>query len=257
MSKRSIDTILDEYFAEGVNAFLPHVSINCVVLGYQHPQLKVLVHRLPGQEYWMLPGGHVKKEEDIDDAAYRNLKLSGIDQVFLRQIRTFGDACRVPAETLANAGQVIRNAEIRQWVTQRFVTAVYYGLVNFKKTKLVPGGLAIDSRWQDVNKLDNLVLDHAAIISETRKMLVNELQNHPVASSLLPNDFTLNELRGLYEAILNRSIDRGTFRRKMLQQGIIEQVETRQQGRGRPSFLYRFNQEAYLNSLKEKARFGF
>ena len=109
----------------------------------------------------------------------------------------------------------------------------------------------------DVNKPDKLVIDHASIVAETRKMLVTELQNLPVASSLLPDSFTLNELRGLYEAILDRCIDRGTFRRKILKQEVVEQIDKRQDALGRPSHLFRFNQEGYLRSLTEEAKFGF
>jgi 8-oxo-dGTP diphosphatase len=88
-------------------------------------------------------------------------------------------------------------------------------------------------------------------------MLVTELQNHPVASSLLPDMFTLNELRGLYEAILDRCIDRGTFQRKILKQGIVEQIDKRRDAMGRPAHLFRFNREIYLRSLTEETRIGF
>lgn len=260
MARLSIETILESYFADGVSSFLPHVSINCVVWAYQHPDLRVLVHRLPGQDTWFLPGGYVKKEEDLDAAAYRNLGLSGIDQVFLRQIRTFGDAQRIPRKLGSHAAQIISNPEILKWVAQRFVTVVYYGLVNFERTKIIPGGLAGDQEWIKVNELEKMALDHAGIVFETQKLLRTELLNDPVASHLLPASFTLNELRGLYESILGRKIDRGTFRRKVLQQGIIEKTEKADHGqssKGRPSYLYRFHPENYLNALKEERKFGF
>jgi len=257
MKERSLKTILEEYFEAGTESFLPHVSINNMVFGYDHPHLKVLVHRVPKQKFWILPGGYIKFEEHLDDAVYRNLRLSGIDHVFLRQIRTFGDAHRVP-EYASSAGSKNSGYEdFMRWVSRRFVTVVYYGLVKYHETRLANDAIASESRWMDVNKLDNMALDHASIVSETRKMLVTELQNHPVASSLLPDSFTLNELRGLYEAILNRCIDRGTFRRKILKQGIVEQVDKRKDALGRPSHLFRFNKGTYLKSLTEEVKFGF
>jgi 8-oxo-dGTP diphosphatase len=257
MKERSIKKILEEYFREGTESFLPHVSINNVVFGYDHPNLKVLVHRMPDQKQWILPGGYIKYDENLDDSVYRNLKLSGIDNVFLRQIGTFGDAFRIAEYSAKEELQKSKYEEIMHWVSRRFVTVVYYGLVKYNQTRLVDGAFAAESTWIEVNNLGNLVADHASIIIETRKILITELQNYPVASRLLPDSFTFNELRGMYEAILNRSIDRGTFRRKILKQGIVEQIDKRKDSLGRPSHLFKFNQEAYLKSLTEVTKFGF
>jgi 8-oxo-dGTP diphosphatase len=255
--EQSLIKILDRYFEDGTKSFLPHVSINNVVFGYDHPYLKVLVHRIPGQNTWMLPGGYIKYEEDLDIAVYRNLKLDGIENVFLRQVKTFGDAFRIPGLNETGDKENSKYSEILRWASRRFVTVVYYALVKYHQTGLVNSIISSESTWIDINKLENMGVDHASIILETRKMFVTELQNHPVALSLLPESFTFNELRGLYEAILNRSIDRGTFRRKILKQGIVEQIDTRKDALGRPSHLFRFNEEMYLKSLSEETKFGF
>jgi ADP-ribose pyrophosphatase YjhB (NUDIX family) len=255
--ERSLKNMLEDYFGAGTDSFLPHVSINNVVFGYDHPHLKVLVHRIPEQDGWMLPGGYIKNEENLDEAVYRNLKLSGIENVFFRQTGTFGDAFRITGYSVMEELQNSKYEDILRWASRRFITVVYYGLVKYHQTKIVNGAISSESRWMDVNNLDNLAVDHASIIAETRRVLVTELQNHPVASSLLPESFTFNELRGLYEAILNRSIERGTFRRKILKQGIVELIDKRQDAVGRPSHLFRFNQEMYLKSLSEETKFGF
>lgn len=250
------ENTLKDYLKDGIEAFLPHVSINCVVLGYRHPHLQVLLHRMPGQQEWILPGGYVKKSESLEDAAYRNLSYSGIEKVFLRQIRTFGDPHRVtglpgPADFPKEYKDFV------EWATQRFITVVYYGLINASGTTIVPGGLLRDFRWSDVDHLESMAMDHASIVEETRRILGAELIQHPIASSLMPDTFTLNELRGLFEAILDRDIDRGTFRRKILSLGIVEQVAKRKDTPGRPSHLFRFNHEVYLSFLAEETRFGF
>jgi 8-oxo-dGTP diphosphatase len=255
--ERSLKVIIGEYFKEGTEAFLSHVSINNVVFGYDHPCLKVLVQRISGYDFWMLPGGFIKYKENLDDAVYRNLKMSGIEDVFLRQIGTFGDAFRITGNHDIKADTDSRFTEVMRWASRRFVTVAYYGLVKYHQTKIVSGALSSECAWIDVNKLEKMGVDHATIVSATRKMLVTELQNYPVASRLLPDTFTLNELRGLYESILNRNIDRGTFRRKILSQGIVEKVDIRKDIKGRPSDIFRFNQEIYLQSLKEEAKFGF
>jgi 8-oxo-dGTP diphosphatase len=257
MMERSLKTIIEEYFKDGTESFLPHVSINNIVFGYDHPSLKVLVNRISGYDFWMLPGGYIKYNENLDDAVYRNLKMSGIEDVFLRQIGTFGDAFRITEFPLTADRENSQYSDILRWASRRFVTVAYYGLVKYYQTKIVNGAISSESAWIDVNELERMGADHASIVTATRKMLVTELQNRPVASSLLPESFTFNELRGLYEAILNRSIDRGTFRRKILKHGIIEQIDTRRDALGRPSLLFRFNREMYHKSLLEETKFGF
>jgi len=257
LKNNKLENTFRDYFSEGTEAFLSHVSINCVVLGYRHPHLQVLVHRMPGFDAWFLPGGFVRREESLDEAAVRNLQLSGIENIFLRQIRTFGDVHRVSGISAPAVPPTERGGEILAWINQRFVTVGYYGLVNLTETEVVPGGLLFDFQWMDVDHLEEMAMDHAEIVAETRKLLSVELMQHPVAANLMPETFTLNELRGLFEKILNRSIDRGTFRRKMLHLGIIEQVDTRKDTVGRPSYLFRFNREVYHHFLEEETKFGF
>jgi len=257
MGQRSADEIIREYFGTGTDSYLPHVSINAVVFAYDHPDLKVLVHRIPDQELWILPGGYVKKEEDLDKAAHRNLELSGIGEVFLRQVSTFGEARRFQEINALRQDVSTEYGKILQWVSQRFVTVVYYGLVKYNETKLADGGISAESRWMDVKGTDPFAMDHASILSGTRKILATELMNHPVAERLLPLRFTMNELRGLYEAILDRNIDRGTFRRKIMNRDILDKVGKLQDSPGRPADVFKFNRNRYYHSLKEEAKFGF
>lgn len=257
MDIKSYEAILDRYFADGIEAYMPQVSINCVVFKYEHPHLKVLFHSLPGIDLWYLPGGYVKNEESLEEAAYRNLSYSGIEKVFLKQIHTFGKVERIPRPTDSDFSESSKINELISWTKKRFITVTYYGLVNNANAGTVSRGLFKEADWYDVDQLKDIALDHANITTAARKILAKELLDHPVASSLLQNCFTLNELRGLFEAILDRTIDRGTFRRKMLKLGIIEEVDEKKVTKGRPSNLYRFNQEAYDHLLKEEKKFGF
>ena len=257
MNNSLTDKILIDYFKEGTEAFLSHVSINFVVMGYCHPGLQVLVHKIPGQDTWMVPGGFVKKNESLEDAAYRNLKLSGIENVFLRQIGTFGDVNRNLDLSVLNAVLTGKAGNIMEWIRQRFVTVVYYGLVNLSDITVTPGGFLKDFEWKDINNLDPMAMDHREIVMETRKVLAQELLSYPVVFSLMPDVFTLNELRGLFESILNREIDRGTFRKKILKLGIVKKMDQRKDTAGRPSYLYRINLHTYQKFLSEETRFGF
>ncbi len=257
MEDQSFETKLKRYFEDGVEAFLPQVSINCVVFKFEYPHLKVLFHHLEEFDQWLLPGGYVRNEESLEGAAYRNLKHSGIEKVFLRQIQTFGEVQRIPKLSDINYTFSPDMKDIIEWTTRRFITVVYYGLIVESTQVSSTEGLFKDVNWFDVDQLDKIGLDHANITLETRKILATEIFNQPVASSLMKEQFTLNELRGLFEAILNRKIDRGTFRRKMLKLGIVELVDERKDSVGRPSHLYNFNKEAYHHLLKEESKFGF
>ncbi|WP_321374885.1 hypothetical protein [uncultured Draconibacterium sp.] len=255
--QEEINDKLKNYFSEGMEVFLPHVSINVVVFAYDDFKLKVFLKNIPQLKSWLLPGGHVRRDENLEEAAYRNLSLFGVNNVFIRQIKSFGDVDRVSDIVPTDYKAEFAKSEFAKWATQRFISVVYYGLVRFRDVEPTTSDFFGESTWMDVNDLEPMVMDHAEIIHETKKLLINELLTHPVAFNLLPETFTLNDFRGLYEAILDRSIDRGTFRRKMLKQGLVEKVDLRKDVLGRPAHLYRFNKKVYYKSLEQEAKFGF
>jgi len=113
----------------------------------------------------------VRREEHIDDAAYRNLRMSGISQVFLKQIQTFGDPFRIPPMSKVMDIDFPENQEIMRWVSQRFVTVVYYGLVDLTKIQQARGEFFPESRWMDVHQPEKMIQDHGSIVEETRKLL--------------------------------------------------------------------------------------
>lgn len=257
MTNKSIEKSFGEYFRDGVESFLPHISVDSVVLAYRHPSLQVLVNKMENPNITVLPSGFVKKHESLDEAVYRNLSMLGIREVFMRQVLTFGEAKRKFNFSQSFNQLTTEQKHLINWMQERFVTVIYYGLVVIEDTKIESGGLMHQLKWMDINDLSDLDLDHAKIVTETRKILAVELLNQPVLAKLLPDTFTLNELRGLFEAILNRSIDRGTFRRKMLKLGIIEQVDRLSDSPGRPAHLFQFKTEAYNQFLAESSKYGF
>ena len=232
---------IEKYFSRGIESFMPHISIDCVVINFDNPDLKVLVQRVFDQDIWVLPGGHVFKDENLDEAAYRNLKYSGLTDLFLRQFKTFGKVDRLQLASTHNLENLKIPQEIFDWVTQRFVTVGYYALLNSRKVKIYPGLFSNESKWLDINTLDSLALDHAEIVMEARKVLSEDLLSFPVVANLLPEIFTLPELRKLYEAILNRPIDRGSFRRKIIRSGILDKVGKQSVSTRRPANIYRLN----------------
>jgi 8-oxo-dGTP diphosphatase len=178
---------------------------------------------------WALPGGFVRKDEDLSAAARRELlEETGVSEAYLEQVTTVGTPGRDPR------GHV--------------VTVVYVGLVPADRHQLRATGDAAAVRWFDVARLDKepLAFDHARLLALALAHLRRRLGEVPVCFQLLPEEFTLSELQTLAEAILGRPLDRRNFRRKVDELQFLRPVPgTRRQGAHRPAQLYRFVPEKF------------
>tara|TARA_R110000868_G_scaffold304437_3_gene564982 strand:- start:2230 stop:2877 length:648 start_codon:yes stop_codon:yes gene_type:complete len=203
---------------------------------------------------WAVPGGFVRKNENVDDAAKRELKSrTSIEDIYLKQFHLFGDAYRSSdqyVDTLVK-DQVIQS-DMDSWFRQRFITLGYYALLEFSKVIPSPGKNAELCDWVPLNEIPDLILDHATIIDKALLTLRNQLRFEPIGKNLLPIEFTMNELRILYETILGEELDRRNFQRKMLSFSILDKLDhVRKGGAHKAPFLYTFNEEKYNQSLKK------
>jgi ADP-ribose pyrophosphatase YjhB (NUDIX family) len=86
---------VQEFYKKGNQFYLPHLSVDCVIFGFHENELKVLLLEWKNTRRWCLPGGFILKDEHIDDAAVRILKLrTGLEKIYLRQFYAFGDPAR-------------------------------------------------------------------------------------------------------------------------------------------------------------------
>lgn len=206
------------------------VSIDCVVFSLHQGRLKVLLVQYglgPFAGRWALPGGWVREDESLDDAAIRTLKaLTGLDQIFLEQLRAFGDVDRVEA--------------------RRIITIGYYALINQEDYEIVFGNTTSDVQWCDLTNVGSLVFDHEKILSHALESLRHKVRHEPIGFNLLPDKFTLLQLQELYEAILNIKLDKPNFRRKMMKMKLLIPCGEKQQHVAhRAAELYRFDVEVY------------
>ncbi|MEL7535341.1 MAG: NUDIX domain-containing protein [Bacteroidota bacterium] len=251
---------LKAFLEEGPDIYLPNLSIDCVIFAYQEGKLKVLLPQFWELDLSVLPGGFVGKAEDIDTAAHRILEeRTGLGDIFLQQFKVFGRAERAfESEMIAVLNRLEIPIEQATWMMQRFVTIGYYALIRAEEAALSPGPFSQNLIWADANELPQMALDHAEIIQSARALLMSEISHQPVAKSLLPPNFTIPELQGLYETILDRSIDRGNFRKKVLKANILEKLDRQKTGGAhRAPQLYRFHPDHYPESLHEKVKMGF
>lgn len=231
--------------------FLPHISVDCVVFGFHDATLKVLLTKLKDSDAWLLPGGYMGKEEELNDAANRLLyERTGVSNIYLQQFKVFSEIKR--------SEPFFSDYPDTLWHKMRFLTVGFYALVDYTKVQPVPDEFSSDIAWHDVAKLPNMGMDHAHITAKALVKLRRELNYKPVGYNLLPEIFTMPELQRLYEAILNKSLNRGNFYRKMMAYDILDKMpETRKGGAHKAPNLYRFNLERYTAALQDGLKEGW
>ncbi len=243
--------ILD-HFINGHEQYLRNVSVDCIVFGFHDNELKVLIHYARHAKSWALPGGFIRKDEHLDDAARRILReITSLDEVYLEQFRVFSRPDRSTREInqqfLKNLGIDLKDS----WMYERFLTVGYTALVNYTKVEIRPSLFSDDCEWARVEALPELMLDHGEILQAALQQLQTNLNYHPIGYNLLPAKFTMPELQRLYEAILNRPLDRRNFQRKILSTGVLRKLDERKRGVAHkaPNF-YSFNLKKYRQALK-------
>ena len=242
-----------------IDDLVPGQSVDCVILGFEDQQLKILVLKWKRlTNFWALPGGFIYKDEDLNIAAIRVLKeRTGIELPFLEQYKTFGNAHRRDDKTLSkNLDAMQVNQRIRDWFDQRFISTAYFSLIDIKKCDLKPDLYSELISWIPIDELPDLIFDHNQIVDSTLAYIRNQINYLPIGINLLSEKFTMKELQGLYESILGKKLDRGNFQRKMLKLEIFIRHEKQLEGGAHKApYLYSFDEEKY-NKLLEQG-FGF
>lgn len=240
----NLKQLLEQQSEQHYKTYLPHLSIDCVVFGFHESALKVLILKLKDQDLWGLPGGYVKNEESLNDAANRILKeRTGAKDIYLQQFRVFGD--------LRRSEGFFEDYDDRQWHKQRFISIGYYALVDFTDVTPVIDEFSAACEWVDVENLPSFMMDHGLILEKALATLRKQLNYKPIGMSLLPEKFTMPELQKLYEIILDKKLNRGNFYRKILRFGILEKLnESRKGGAHKAPDLYKFDTGKYKDALK-------
>ncbi|HEV8286514.1 MAG TPA: NUDIX domain-containing protein [Chitinophagaceae bacterium] len=211
------------------------VSVDCVIFGYENKELKVLLIKSDLEEFtglWSLLGDLVRTDEDIESAPYRVLKeRTGMDDVYLDQVHTFGNIGRHPSG--------------------RVITIAYYSLIDIKhhKLKLTHNEL----HWHKVNEIKKLAFDHKKILDRSLERLREQVMEHPIIFNLLPEKFSLRELQDLYQAILGVGLDRRNFRKKIAHKDwLIDLDEMEEDVPHRPGKLYKAKSQTQKKQTKKK-----
>ena len=213
----------------------PAVTTDVVIFTIRDRGLELLlVQRAsdPFRDHWALPGGFIEIDEDLEQAARRELEEeTGVRGVYLEQLYTFGRPDRDPRE--------------------RVISIAYYALIPSDKLELRPATDAKAVAWFALADLPPLAFDHNEIVRLAHQRLKAKLDYSTIAFQFMPERFTLSELQEVYEIILGEEMDKRNFRKWVLALDRIEETDkARRNGAHRPAKLYRVKQPGAVEIIK-------
>lgn len=224
-------------------AFNIKVAVDAIVFGYsKNDGVSVLLIRRkypPFKDSWAIPGGFVLQEESLEEAVKRELQEeTGIEVNYLEQLYTFGNPDRDPR--------------------QRIISIAYFALVKsalFQQLKASTD--AEEAQWFAINKLPTLAFDHKKILQIAIDRVRAKIRYQPIGFELLDKKFPFADLEKLYMTLLDRTIDRRNFTKKILSLDLLEDTGelSTSTGAGRPSKIYQFNKKRYQQLLKDGMHF--
>ena len=216
----------------------PAVTTDCVVFGFDGHQLNILLIERGCEPYkgcWAFPGGFMHIDETAEEGAMRELsEETGLELRYLKQFGTFTAVNRDPRE--------------------RVITIAFYALA--RKSDVKGGDDAAKAQWFPLNEVPPLAFDHDYILRKATEQLKKDIHFEPIGFGLLDECFTMPELQRLYESILGVQFDRRNFYKKMLQTGILDEINYEEEDEdeiAEPAF---FGAHHEMRSMSIDALFG-
>lgn len=215
------------------------IAVDLVVFGLVDDELSVLMGLRPHAPYegfWALPGEFRRQGQPVDELAREALqRTTGVERAWVEQLATFD---RPPV--VGEDGEVLTPGRDPRG---EVVSVAYMAVVGADRVREDYGG---ELGWQAVRRLPSRVaFDHREILDYAVRRLQSKLGYSSLGFELLAEQFTLPELQHVYEAVLGVALNRGNFRRKLLEAGVIEDTGETRPARGKPAHLYRFRRQAF------------
>lgn len=217
------------------------IAVDSIIFGFNENEhdLKLLLLKRnfqPEEGNWSLMGGFVSTDENLDDAAKRIVKqLTGLNDVYMEQLYTFGDINR-------DSGG-------------RIISVAYFSLIKINEhdSKLVKEHGA---SWVSLSQLPTLIFDHNEMVQKALRKLRIRARTQPIGFELLPQKFTIPQIQRLYEAIYQFPFDKRNFRRKLLAMDLLEKLDEKEKATSRKgAFYYCFNQKKYEELIERGFNF--
>lgn len=212
----------------------PGITVDLVVFTVNEDKLKVMLAKRaepPYLGYWSLPGGFLLVGESLEEAAFRVLKeKAGVKDVYLEQLYTFGKPDRDPRA--------------------RVITVAYFALIPWSNLGQPESKKISDLKWSAIDQIPRLAFDHKEILNCAVQRLRAKVTYSNIVYGLMSEQFRLSELQRMYEIILDDSLDKRNFRKRMLASGLLQETGKKDlHGAHRPAMLYQFKKMAitFLN----------
>ena len=235
--------------------YLKNISFDTVIFGFTGEELKILVLEFHNSGMFALPGGFIRKDENLLDAAKRGVKeRTGLTNIHLEQFHTFGNLNRTHPESTK---KIVRGLGLElgqdNWLLDRFITVGYYSLIDYNQVELTPDEFSDSINWYSIKNLPPLMMDHWEIVKKALETIKIDLGKKTLGANLLPEKFTMKELQKVYEIILNKELRRTTFQRKMLSMDILVRHKKLFTGAANKApYLYSFDKEKINNYNQTK-----
>ena len=216
------------------------VAIDCVIFGFDLNKLNLLLFKRrvnPFKGSWSLIGEVLENNVSLNQSATDILsKLTGLENIYLKQLKTYGALNRDPKE--------------------RVISIVYFSLIRVDKLslKIVEN---YDAKWFAFNELPDLILDHSEMVKDSISELRSIAKDQPLGFELLPKLFTLPQLQTLYECIYNTKFDSRNFRKKILSLNVLEKTNLKDKSTSRKgAFLFGFKENIVNNYRKNEETYN-
>lgn len=204
-------------------------SIDCVIFGFDLERLKLLlIHRdfEPQKGKYSLMGGFLREGEALDECAARILhQLTGLENVYLEQFKTYSEINRDPADRVISTG--------------------YYTLIKIEESdheKTQSHG----AEWFDINEFPDLIFDHNEMVEHAFDIIRHKSKFYPLGFELLPEKFTIPQLQKLYEVINQVKFDNANFRKKIMSLNLLVKLDEKEkEGSKKGAYLYQFDKDKY------------
>lgn len=215
------------------------VAVDCIIFGFDGENYKLLLIQrgfAPEKRKWSLMGGFLQPEESIDEGASRILKLlTGLENVYLEQLYTFGELDRDPVE--------------------RTIAIAYFALIDIQKYEKQLSK-EFHAEWFSLKDMPDLIFDHKQMVEMAKERLRYKAAHHPILFELLPAKFTLPQLQALYEGLYGTNFDKRNFTRKLLSTGLfVKQHDKEKESSKKGAFYYKLDQTKYTDDFQAFLKF--
>ena len=217
------------------------VAVDCSIFGFDSKSLKILLFKRkvePLKGHWSLIGAFLQNDLSIIDGAKQILlECTGLSDIYLEQLKTYGQVERDPVERVISVG--------------------FYSLIRIDEMD-IRSVEDFDAKWFGINEMPELILDHGDMVKDAIAALQLKAKHEPIGFNLLPDHFTIPQLQSLYESIYQTKRDSRNFRKKVLSLGLIEKTNFKDKtGSKKGAFLYTFKRETHSQGQLRHFSFDF